>query len=129
MYQLIQAILSDPEEQTRIKLLFAVDSEADILLKDELCAMEKRYPARFKVAWAISHPVAEDKAFHKGYVNRELLEKELMGCPKDGKASSKVFMCGPPAMEVSLVGKKGWLWNQKGILEEMGYGADQIRKF
>lgn len=129
MYQLIRCILSNPEEKTKIKLIFAVNSERDMLLKDELRRWEQRYPDRFKVTWTISKPTEQDEGYYKGYVNRELLEKELFGSPKDGKAVSKVFLCGPPAMEVVLAGKKGWLWNSRGILDELGYGSDQIRRF
>ncbi len=36
MYQVVRALLDDPTDKTKLHLLFANRSEADILMKDEL---------------------------------------------------------------------------------------------
>ena len=41
MLQIIQAILKDPEDTTRVSLLFANQTEQDILVREELEAMAK----------------------------------------------------------------------------------------
>lgn len=121
MYQLIQGILSNPEDKTSISLVFGVNSDADVLLKPEFQEFEKRFPGRFKAVYTVSNP-AEDSPFRKGYVTKELLEDVLGG---ERKSEAKVFVCGPPAMEKALLGGR----REEGILEKLGYRKSQIHKF
>lgn len=44
MYQLIRAILKNPEEKTKITLVYGNLSEQDILLKKEIAELENTYP-------------------------------------------------------------------------------------
>ncbi|KZF25347.1 oxidoreductase NAD-binding domain-containing protein [Xylona heveae TC161] len=126
MFQLIQGILKNPEDRTNIKLIFGVNSDKDLVLKDELDAFEKGFPDRFKVVYTVSNP-AEGSPFREGKVTKELLRTELIGA-KDGQAT-KIFLCGPPPMEASILGHKGWLSTQKGALEELGYPSGKVHKF
>ncbi|KAK6836757.1 hypothetical protein PG989_006810 [Apiospora arundinis] len=120
MYQLIQGILRNPEDATKITLVFGVNSDADLLLKDEFDRFEKQYPGRFHATYTVSRP-GSWSPHRKGYVTQELLREVL---PKDG-GSSKVFVCGPPGLEEALLGEK----NKPGILEQLGYGKDKVHKF
>jgi cytochrome-b5 reductase len=43
--------------------------------------------------------------------------------------TDKVFVCGPPAMEASIVGVNGYFSRQKGIFEEIGISRKQIHTF
>ncbi|KAJ5659677.1 hypothetical protein N7507_006128 [Penicillium longicatenatum] len=126
MFQLMQGILNNPEDRSKIKLIFGVQTEKDLVLKQELDAFEQKFPDRVKVVYTVSDP-DEGSPFTKGRVTKDLLERELVGA-KDSKAT-KVFLCGPPAMEASVFGSKGWISNQKGFLEELGYTSDQVHKF
>ncbi|KAJ5729129.1 oxidoreductase NAD-binding domain-containing protein [Penicillium malachiteum] len=126
IFQLIQGILNNPEDRTKIKLIFGVNTDKDLVLKEELDAFERGFPGRLKAVYAISNP-ADGSPFYKGKVTKELLQRELVGA-KDGKAM-KIFLCGPPSMEAFIFGKKGWFSNQKGALEELGYSSGQIFKF
>ncbi|KAF7560178.1 hypothetical protein G7046_g3966 [Stylonectria norvegica] len=121
LYQLAQGILRNPADKTAITLVFGVNSDADVLLRKEFEDFSREFPGRFKAVYAVSHPT-EGSPFRKGYVTKELLE-EVAPLPKDG--NTKVFICGPPAMETSLVGKR----NTPGILTQLGYRKDQIHKF
>ncbi|KGO46231.1 Riboflavin synthase-like beta-barrel [Penicillium expansum] len=126
MYQLIQGMLNNPDDKSKIKLIFGVNTDKDLVMKRELDAFENKFSDRLKVVYRVSDPV-EDSPFTKGRVDKELLEAELLG-PKDSK-TTKVFLCGPPAMEASIFGSKGWTYSQKGVLEELGYSKDRIHKF
>lgn len=126
MYQLIQGMLNNPDDRSKIKLIFGVNTDNDLVMKKELDAFEQKFPGRLKVVYRVSDPV-ESSPFTKGRVTKELLEKELLG-PKDSK-TTKVFLCGPPAMEAAIFGSKGWISSQKGVLEELGYAADRVHKF
>ncbi|KXH34808.1 oxidoreductase NAD-binding domain-containing protein [Colletotrichum salicis] len=121
IYQLAQGILRNPEDKTAITLVLGVNSDQDVLLKDEFEKFEKEFPGRFKAVYTVSNPVA-NSPYRKGYVTKQLLE-EVGAVPK--KEETKVFVCGPPAMEAALVGKR----SAPGVLQELGYRKDQIHQF
>ncbi|KAJ8114034.1 hypothetical protein ONZ43_g5004 [Nemania bipapillata] len=76
MYQLIQGILHNPEDKTRITLVFGVNTDADVLLKSEFEDFERRFPSRFKAIYTVSNPVP-GSPYPKGYVTKDLLSKEI----------------------------------------------------
>lgn len=118
-YQLIRGILQNPDDHTKITLVFGVNTDSDLLLRKEFEDYEARFPNRFNVTYTVSQPV-ENSPFRRGYVTKELLN-EVAPHSND----CKVFVCGPPPMENALVGSR----RQPGILEELGYRKDQIYKF
>ncbi|KAI1814034.1 oxidoreductase NAD-binding domain-containing protein [Poronia punctata] len=122
IFQLIQGILRNPDDRTRMTLVFGVNTEADILLKAEFDDFQYRFPDRFKAIYAISNPLGPTQHAH-GHVTKQLLSKVLTATPET--KDTKVFVCGPPAMETALVGKG----KQQGILGELGYTKDQIHRF
>lgn len=103
-------------------LVFGVNSERDILLREEFKRWEEKFPDRFKAIYTVSKPDDAQSPYRKGYVDRNLLE-EVMG--EDGQKGGQVYVCGPPAMESSLVGQRG----KSGILGELGYEKHQIHRF
>ncbi|KAB8259705.1 hypothetical protein BDV32DRAFT_123960 [Aspergillus pseudonomiae] len=118
IYQLIRGILDNPNDKTKIKLVFGVNSEQDLLLREELEEYKKRFPERFEYVYTVSRLDGEKEGLRKGYVTEELL-KGVVGGKGEG---AKVFVCGPPAMEESLVGKSG-------ILSRLGFEKGQVYKF
>ncbi|PWI69153.1 hypothetical protein PCL_01538 [Purpureocillium lilacinum] len=120
-YQLAQGILRNPDDRTAVTLVYGANSDADVLLREELTNWEKRFPGRFKAVYTVSRPV-EGSKYRKGYVNEQLLREAVPGV---GGNDTKVFVCGPPPMEKSLVGDR----STKGVLEELGYRKDQVTKF
>jgi cytochrome-b5 reductase len=121
IYQLAQGILNNPEDKTTITLVFGVNSDADVLLRKEFKDFEQRFSGRFKAVYTVSNPT-DGSSFRKGYVTKELLEE--IGV-RGEKNDTKVFVCGPPAMEKALVGAR----KQGGVLEQLGYRKDQIHTF
>lgn len=120
IYQLAAAILANPDDQTRVEVVCGVNSDADVLMRDEFAEWERRFPGRFKATWVVSHP-AEGSPHPRGYVTGELLRSSTTPPSPD----SKVFVSGPPAMEDALVGSHF----KKGVLEELGYAKSQVHKF
>lgn len=118
IYQLARGILSNPEDKTKVTLVYAANTDEDILLKKEFDDFQKEFPGRFEAVYAVSQP-AGGSTIRKGRVSKELLAEVTQS--KDGN----VFMCGPPAMEAALKGDR----KTKGILEELGYRKDQIHSF
>ncbi|KAK2040977.1 oxidoreductase NAD-binding domain-containing protein [Colletotrichum somersetense] len=93
MYQLIRAICEDDRDTTEVSLIYANRSEADILLRDELEAFARRYPANLKLHYLLDTP-PENWAHGVGYVTKEMMA-ERFPAPGDG---ARVMLCGPPGM-------------------------------
>ena len=128
MYQLIRAIFSNPNDKTKVTLVFGNVTEDDILLKRELADYENTYPQRFRAFYVLDKPPAEWKG-NSGHVTKELLKTVL---PEPKENNVKVFVCGPPGMYKAISGAKVSPSDQgdlTGILKELGYSKDQVYKF
>lgn len=121
IYQLAQGILHNTEDETAITLIYATNTEEDVLLKKQFDGFEQDFPGRFKAVYTVSQP-AEGSSFCKGRVSKQLLERVMHSSPSK---EDMVFLCGPPAMEATLKGDQ----KTKGVLEELGYRKDQIHSF
>ncbi|KAK4101627.1 ferredoxin reductase-like protein [Parathielavia hyrcaniae] len=128
MWQLCRAIFSNPDDQTKVTLVFGNVSEEDMLLKKELAELENRNPRRFRAFYVLDNPPKEWTGA-RGFVGKELLKTVL---PEPKEADIKVFVCGPPGMMDSISGNKKSPKDQgelKGILKELGYTEEQVYKF
>ncbi|KAJ5992106.1 Cytochrome b5 [Penicillium sp. IBT 35674x] len=122
MYQLIRAICDDETDSTQVSLLYANNTEEDILLRQELNAFAKKYPKKFQVQYVLSQ-AAEGWKGYRGFVSQGLIQKYL--APAD--QSSKVLLCGPPPMINAM--KKvlaGLGWKEPGALSK---ATDQVFLF
>lgn len=129
MYQLIRAIFSNPNDRTKVSLVYGNLTEADILLKKELDEVENTYPQRFKAFYLVDKP-SEKWQGGSGYVTQELL-KTVLPEPKEGEAV-KIFVCGPPGLYKAISGGKKSPQDQgelEGYLKELGYSKEQVYKF
>ncbi|XP_014295033.1 NADH-cytochrome b5 reductase 2 isoform X2 [Microplitis demolitor] len=93
MLQLIRAITKDPSDSTKVSLLFANQTEKDILLRDELEQVLKNHPDKF-TRWYTIDSSSDDWKYSTGYINAEMI-KTHMYPPAD---DTIVLVCGPPAM-------------------------------
>lgn len=132
IYQLTRSILNNPEDKTKVALVYANNTPADILLKSEFEEFKSKYPGRFETTYVVSKEDSESEGiYQKGYITVDLLAK-AMPDPKDEKAV-KVLVSGPPPMTAAIAGAKGGFgWTQGsmgGILKELGYTKEQVHKF
>lgn len=113
MYQLIRAICEDPEDKTNVSLLYANNSEQDILLKEELENFAKQNP-RFKFQHVLARPSDSWKGL-KGFINEDMIKEHL--APATDK--NKVLLCGPPPM-VNAMKKNlaGLGWKEPGAISK-----------
>ncbi|KAI7539908.1 hypothetical protein KC331_g9463 [Hortaea werneckii] len=129
IYSLAREALKDEGDRTRIHLLWGVNGERDIVLKEELAELQQTYPERFDVRYFISSSEADagsaattTQQRQKGYIDavalRSAMEKCETGSFGDAKGT-KVFFCGPPGMQEKIVGKKG-------VLSELGVGKKEV---
>jgi NAD(P)H-flavin reductase/rubredoxin len=114
MLQVIRQVFKDVGDTTRVSLVFANKSPADILLKaelDELAATHKNLAVHYTV------DAADDKwEGSTGFVDAEMLKKHLPAAASD----AQVLMCGPPAMMEKAV---------KPALETLGFTKDSYMEF
>jgi cytochrome-b5 reductase len=95
LYQLLTHALNDPTNRTRFTLLYANVTEADILLRDELAALQRAHPHTFKLVHTLDNPPAASAggwSGASGYVSRELVRAHVAPATKGDKV--KVFICG-----------------------------------
>eukprot|EP01137_Pigoraptor_chileana_P014059 Opistho-2@4914 len=93
MYQVIKAILKDPQDKTEVRLLFANQTEDDILLREELEKMAAQH-SQFKVWYTLDRPPASGWKYSSGFVSEDMIREHLFTAGAD----TQVFMCGPPPM-------------------------------
>lgn len=94
MLQLVREILSHPNENhIKMSLLFANQTENDILLRKELDGLAENHPEQFKV-WYTVDQSTDSWTYSTGFVNADLIKEHLH------EPSNKVItlMCGPPPM-------------------------------
>lgn len=128
MYQLARAIFKNPDDKTKVSLVFGNLTESDILLKEEFQQLEKDYPQRFRAFYTLDK--APDSWPHgKGHVTKELLKEVL---PDPESENIKIFVCGPPGLCKAISGAKPSPQDQgelSGMLKELGYSKEQVFKF
>ena len=128
MFQLCRAIFNNPDDRTKVTLVFGNVTEDDILLKRELARLENTYPQRFRAFYVLDQPPREWTGA-KGYIGKDLLKTVL---PEPKADNIKLFVCGPPGMMNSISGNKKSPRDQGelvGILKELGYSPEQVYKF
>lgn len=90
MLQIIRAILKDPKDKTELWLLFANQTEEDILLRKEL---ESIQGPRFHLRYTVDRP-PEGWKYSSGFIDEKMCRDHL---PPPGD-DTMIFMCGPPPM-------------------------------
>jgi len=95
LYQIIQHVLTDPQDTTSITLLYANNQEIDILLREELHKFQQQHPSRFFVHHVLAE--APSDLYEKGFVTEEIIKKYL-------NTKTLLMVCGPPKMEEVMLG-------------------------
>jgi cytochrome-b5 reductase len=114
MLQIVKAILKDPSDTTRVSLLFANQTEDDILVREELEEMAEKHD-QFSLWYTLDRP-PENWSYGSGFVSGEMISTHL---PPPGP-TSQILMCGPPPMI-----KFACLPN----LEKLGFSEDMYVPF
>lgn len=127
MLQLARAICLNPDDNTRVTLICANVTENDMLLREELDELQKKFP-QLKVHHVLSAPSGDWKGW-RGFISSRMVY-ELM--PKPDASKFLICVCGPPAMMQHVCGDKAPDYSQgelHGLLEQLGYKAEQVFKF
>lgn len=91
--QLVRHILKNPDDKTECALLFANQTEDDILLREELEKAAKEHPGRFKYWYTLDRPSADWK-YSSGFIDEKMIGDYLYPASDD----TLTLMCGPPPM-------------------------------
>eukprot|EP00591_Stephanopyxis_turris_P009155 CAMPEP_0195509070 /NCGR_PEP_ID=MMETSP0794_2-20130614/2102_1 /TAXON_ID=515487 /ORGANISM="Stephanopyxis turris, Strain CCMP 815" /LENGTH=335 /DNA_ID=CAMNT_0040636191 /DNA_START=94 /DNA_END=1101 /DNA_ORIENTATION=+ len=100
--QVVTAIFRDEKDTTTtMSVLYANQTEDDILLRSELETLAAKYPKRFSIHYTLDRP-PKDWKYSTGFINEEMINKHCLmnGSKKcDGVGhATQIFMCGPPPM-------------------------------
>ena len=119
MYQVIRAVLADPQDTTRMWLLYANRSEDDILLGAELDALAAAHPERLTVTHTLSRPSGEGAPW-AGRVGRICPDACAQCLPHArGDGAVLAFMCGPAGLQEAC----------QQHLRGLGYADEQVHTF
>ena len=115
-YQVASKVLSDPNDPTKVKLLFANQTPDDILAKDYIDELVKKHSDRFEVWYTVDRlpeTYEGEWKYDIGFVNDAMISKALFPASED----TVCLMCGPPIMY-----EKACIPN----LLKVGYSRDNI---
>ncbi|XP_061750921.1 NADH-cytochrome b5 reductase 2 [Nerophis ophidion] len=93
MLQLIRRITADRSDDTKCYLIFANQSEKDILVREELMEAQKNYPDKLRLWFTLDKPSPGWK-YGSGFVTSTMIEAHLPAPSSD----VLVVLCGPPTM-------------------------------
>jgi cytochrome-b5 reductase len=114
MFQVARAILENPNDKTKVHLIYANVTPEDILLKEELDSMAEEYPDRFKIFYVLNQP-PEIWNGGVGFVSQDMIKTH---CPAPAE-DIQILRCGPPPMNKAMAAH----------LEELGYTKEMQFQF
>ncbi|CAF0874854.1 unnamed protein product [Rotaria sordida] len=135
MIQMIEEVLFNPTDKTKITFLFANTSLDDILLKEYLDKLLETYPHRLKVHYIVDKLAKDEKKIWQGevgYITAKMLKKLIPMPAKKDDESLLVMVCGPPGFMKLLSGEKTKDFKQgelTGLLKELGFTEKNAFKF
>uniref|UniRef100_A0A8C5LE68 NADH-cytochrome b5 reductase n=1 Tax=Jaculus jaculus TaxID=51337 RepID=A0A8C5LE68_JACJA len=112
MLQLIRHIIKNPNDRTMMSLLFANQTEEDILLRKELEEIARTHVDQFNLWYTLDRPPIGWK-YSSGFITADMIKEHL---PPPEK-STLILVCGPPALIQSAAHPN---------LELLGYTKDMI---
>jgi cytochrome-b5 reductase len=124
MVQVLREIVKNPSDLTEVHLVFANNTEDDILLKSLLDDIVCKHP-RVKVTYVVAAPSAQWTGA-KGYVNADILRRTM---PQPGE-DVLLLVCGPPGFMEAVSGNKTPDYKQgavSGLLKKAGYTGKRCR--
>lgn len=93
MLQLIHSITADPSDSTKCSIIFANQTEKDILLREELERVKKNHPDKVQLWFTLDKPPL-DWSYSSGFVTHDMIKDHLPAPSTD----VLVVLCGPPPM-------------------------------
>ncbi|XP_019830423.2 NADH-cytochrome b5 reductase 2 isoform X1 [Bos indicus] len=112
MLQLIRCIARKPSDKTVMSLIFANQTEEDILMRNELEEVARTHPTQFNLWYTLDRPPVDWK-YSSGFITKDMIKEHL---PPPGK-STLILVCGPlPLIQTAA----------HPNLKKLGYTKDMI---
>eukprot|EP01062_Namystynia_karyoxenos_P022613 TRINITY_DN18684_c0_g1_i1.p1 TRINITY_DN18684_c0_g1~~TRINITY_DN18684_c0_g1_i1.p1 ORF type:complete len:387 (+),score=158.20 TRINITY_DN18684_c0_g1_i1:104-1162(+) len=118
MLQLIRTVAQNPEDRTKVTLLFCNRTIEDILLADELRTLQEKHPDKIQVHFMVDDAQGLDWKGLVGRTDAKVVHK-LFPCPWKGK--HLMCVCGPDGMLQQLAGVSGShmsFWSHKSSIDD-----------
>jgi len=120
MCQIIQAVLADEREDTRLRLLYACRTYTQLIAQREMAEWRRFW--NFSVCYVLSQepdpPTStykHDEEIVRGHIDRDMVVREL----GDDIKSTLVLICGTPNFEADMI----------DIVKELGVERNNLHKF
>ncbi|CEP21038.1 NADH-cytochrome b5 reductase [Cyberlindnera jadinii] len=128
LYQLLHQITKDPQEKTKVNLVYGSKTAEDTLLKKEIDEIAAKFPDRVNVTYFLDEASPSAPNAQVGYITKEWLAKNIPG----PSADHHVYVCGPPPLYEAISGNKVSPSDQgevTGALKELGFTKEEVFKF
>lgn len=93
MYQIMTAIFKNPQDKTKVHLIYANVTENDILMRPELEKLQKEHPDQMFIHYVLNEPPKNWEG-SVGFVTPEIMDTHLPKASND----TNLLLCGPPPM-------------------------------
>lgn len=117
IFQVLRAVMKDPEDPTSCVVLNGNRIEEDILCRQELDALVEGQNHKCRLLYTLSKPEPSWKGL-RGRMSQELFEQEVGPC-RNMNGEELVLVCGPEALEKSV----------KSVLNGMGWKDEDLLFF
>ncbi|KAL5086984.1 hypothetical protein Trisim1_008548 [Trichoderma cf. simile WF8] len=97
MYQLIRDICLNPLDKTFVSLIYANNTESDILLKEELDLLASQHPQNLRIHYVLAKPPSKWSG-SAGFVTKSIVKEYIYEPSKD----TRLLLCGPPPMLAAI---------------------------
>jgi len=94
MLQLIEQVVKDERDDTEMWLLFANQTENDILLRERLEDIQRKNPEKLKLWFTVDRSVNQGWNYSIGFVSADMIKDYLPPPAQD----TLILACGPPPM-------------------------------
>jgi cytochrome-b5 reductase len=98
MLQIIRAIMKNPNDRTKVTLIYANVATNDILLRDDLEKLSAAYPKQFRLHLVVEKETLGTWKGGIGFISAEMI-KEYCPAPRE---DIKILICGPPPMVTAM---------------------------
>ena len=115
---IINTIINNPMDNTKIRLLYSNVDEQDILFVDYFDQIADKYRDRFEVYHTISrvNNQAGTRPYDIGRINKEMLQKYV---PLQPNKTTKILICGPHPMNITIM----------NLLRQLSYPLNSVYCF
>lgn len=115
IYQVLRAVAENDDDETECVVLNGNRFEEDILLKDELDDLMDKGDYRTRLVHSLTKP-GDDWTGRRGRMDKAFFAEQV-GAPEKSDKSSMVLVCGPEALEKTVLESfTGMGWKEEDIL-------------